>query len=90
VTSTVRVPFTRFEGDVGPGQVSEAVRGRGVRRAVGELIVCPYCLGLWAAAFFAAGFAVAPRPTRWIASVLTAHFGSDVVHIAYKKAENSM
>jgi hypothetical protein len=50
----------------------------------------PYCLGLWAVAFFAAGFAVAPRPTRWIASVLTAHFGSDVLHIAYKKVENSM
>jgi hypothetical protein len=39
---------------------------------------------------FAAGFAVAPRPRRRIASVLTAHFGSDVLHIAYKKAENSV
>jgi hypothetical protein len=46
-------------------------------------------LGPWAAAFFAAGFAVTRRPTRWIA-VLTAQFGSDVLHIAYKKAENSM
>ena len=90
VTSPVRAPFTRFEGDAGPGEVSEAARGSGLRRAVGELIVCPYCLGLWAAAFFAAGFAVAPRPTRWIASVLTAHFGSDVLHVAYKKAENAM
>jgi hypothetical protein len=41
VTSTVRVPVTRFEGDVGPGEGSEAARGRRVRRAVGELIVCP-------------------------------------------------
>jgi hypothetical protein len=89
VTSAVRAPFTRFEGDAGPGEVSEAARGRGLRRAVGELLVCPYCLGLWAAAFFAAGFAVAPRPTRWIASILTAHFGSDMLQIAYKKAESS-
>jgi hypothetical protein len=29
VTSTVRAPFTRFEGDARPGQVSEAARGRG-------------------------------------------------------------
>jgi hypothetical protein len=63
--------------------------GGGPRRAVGELIVCPSCLGLWAAAFFAAGFAVAPHPMRWIASVLTAHLGSDVLHIAYNRAENS-
>jgi Protein of unknown function (DUF1360) len=89
VTSSVRAPFTRFEGDGGPGEVSEAARGRGLRRAVGELIICPYCIGLWIGTFFAAGFAVAPRPTRWIASVLTAVFGSDVLQIAYKKAEDS-
>ena len=90
VTSSVRAPFTRFQGDAGPGEVSEAARGRGLRRAVGELIVCPYCVGLWIATFFAAGFAVAPRPTRWIASVLTAACGSDVLQIAYKKAEDAM
>jgi uncharacterized protein DUF1360 len=90
VTSGIRAPFTRFEGDAGPGEVSEAARGQGLQRAIGELVVCPYCLGLWAAAAFAAGFAVAPRPTRWLASILTAHFGSDVLQIAYKKAEDAM
>jgi hypothetical protein len=89
VTSAVRAPFTRFEDDAGPGEVSEEARGRGLRRAVGELIVCPYCIGLWIAATFAAGFAVAPRPTRWIASVLTAVFGSDVLQMLYKKAEEA-
>lgn len=89
VASAVRAPFTRFDGDAGPGEVSEKARGHGLRRAVGELIVCPYCVGLWIAAFFGAGFAVAPRPTRWVASVLTAAFGSDVLQIAYKKAEDS-
>ena len=90
VTSAVRAPFTRFEGDAGPGEVSEAPRGSGLRRAIGELIICPYCIGLWIAAAFAVGFAVAPRPTRWVASVLTAVFGSDLLQIAYKKAEDSL
>jgi hypothetical protein len=90
VTSTVRAPFTRFEGDAGPGEVSEAARGHGLRRAFGELLVCPYCIGLWIATAFAAGFAVAPRPTRWTASVLTAVFGSDVLQIAYRKAEDAL
>jgi hypothetical protein len=90
VTSTVRAPFTRFEGDAGPGEVSEKARGRGLRRAVGELLICPYCIGLWIAAAFAAGFVVSPRTTRWVASVLTAVFGSDLLQIAYKKAEDSL
>jgi hypothetical protein len=90
VTSPVRAPFTRFEGNAGPGEVSEAARGHGVRRALGELLVCPYCISLWIATAFAAGFAVAPRPTRWIASVLTAVFGSDALQIAYKKAEDAL
>ena len=90
VASTVRAPFTRFEGRAGPGEVSEVARGRGLRRAVGELLVCPYCIGLWIAAIFTAGFAVAPRPTRWIASVLSAAFGSDLLQIAYKKAEDAL
>jgi hypothetical protein len=62
----------------------------GARRAVGEPIVCPYCLGLWAAALLAAGFARGAAPMRWIASVLTGHLESDVLHMAYRKAENSM
>jgi hypothetical protein len=90
VTSAVRAPFTRYEDDAGAGEVSEVPRGRGLRRAVGELLVCPYCLGLWIAAAFNAGLVVAPRATRWTASVFTALFGSDLLQIAYRKAEDSL
>jgi hypothetical protein len=90
VASTIRAPFTEFDDDAGPGEVSESARGHGLRRAVGELIVCPYCLGLWIATAFAAGLVVAPRPTRWAAGALTTAFGSDVLQIAYKKAEDTL
>jgi hypothetical protein len=90
VTSTVRAPFTRFEGDAGPGEVSEAARGRGLRRAVGELLICPYCLGLWVTAAFTARLIAAPRTTRWLMVTFSALFGADVLQIAYKKAEDSL
>ncbi len=90
VTSAIRHPFTRYEGDTGQGEVSEAARGTGLRRAIGELLICPYCVGMWIAAAFTAALAVAPRQTRWVASALTALFGSDLLQIAYKRAEETL
>lgn len=90
VVSPVRAPFTRFQGDGGPDEVEEAARGHGLRRALGELLVCPYCLAMWIATAFAVGLLVAPRATRWVASILTVVFGSDVLQIAYRKAEDAL
>lgn len=90
VTSVIRAPFTEFEEDAGPSEVDEAARGRGLRRAIGELLICPYCLGLWTAAIFTAGLIIAPRATRWIATPLVVVFGADLLQIAYKKAEDSL
>jgi hypothetical protein len=90
VTSSLRAPFTRFEDDAGPGEVNEVARGRGLRRAIGELVVCPYCLALWVATAFTAGLLVAPRFTRWTAAVFVALTGSDLLQIAYAKAEETL
>jgi hypothetical protein len=90
VTSAVRAPFTRYQQDGGPSEVEEAARGRGLRRVIGELLVCPYCLSMWVATGFTAGLLVAPRTTRWAASMLTVVFASDVLQIAYRKAEDAL
>lgn len=90
VASVIRAPFTRFQDDAGPGEVDEAARGSGLRRAIGELIVCPYCLGMWISALFIAGLLVVPRATRLAASLLVVLTGSDVLQIAYKKAEDML
>jgi hypothetical protein len=87
VTAFVRAPFTELEGTGGPAELEERPRGTGLRRAVGELLVCPYCLGLWASGGFHVGLLFAPRATRFSASVLTAMSISDFLQIAYKAAE---
>ena len=42
VTAFVRAPFTELEGKGGPAELEERPRGSGLRRAMGELLVCPY------------------------------------------------
>jgi hypothetical protein len=90
VMTPIRAPFTEFGGEAGPGEVDERARGHGLRHAIGELLICPYCLGMWTSALFTAGLLVLPRFTRWVASVLVAFFGSETLQIAYKKAEQRL
>lgn len=83
VTSFLRAPFRSYRDEAGPAEVSEETRGSGLRAAIGELIGCPYCLGLWVAAGAAAGLGVAPRETRLLASTLSALTIADFLQIAY-------
>jgi hypothetical protein len=90
VASAVRAPFTQFDHDAGPAEVSEQARGHGLRRAIGELLVCPYCLGMWTSAGMTAMLLVFPRFTRWFAAVLAMFFGSELLHVAYVRAEQTI
>jgi hypothetical protein len=87
ITAFIRAPFTELEGKGGPAELEESARGTGARRAVGELLVCPYCLGFWIASAFSIGLVFAPRLTRFIAATLSAVTASDFLQVAYKTAE---
>jgi Protein of unknown function (DUF1360) len=87
VTSPLRAPFTELEGKGGPAELEESSRGTGLRKAIGELLICPYCLDLWVVAGFSVGLLFAPRVTRFVASLFSALTISDFFQIAYKAAE---
>jgi len=87
VTSPLRAPFTELEGKGGPAELEERSRGTGLQKAIGELLICPYCLGLWVVAAFSIGIVFAPRVTRFVASLFSALTISDFFQIAYKAAE---
>lgn len=87
VTAVFRSPFTELQGKGGPAEFEERARGSGVRRAIGELLVCPWCLGMWIVAAFSIGLLAAPRLTRFLAAVFSALTVSDFLQIAYKAAE---
>src|SRR5215208_517763 len=90
VTAPLRAPFTEFEGEGGPGEVEERPRGTGLRRAIGELLFCPFCLGQWVATAVLAGLAVVPRLTRFVCSIFAAETISDFLQIVYKGSEEKL
>ena len=77
VTAAVRAPFTEYQEPGGPAEVEEKARGEGLRRAVGELLVCPYCIGQWVATVLLATYIWRPRLTRTAASLLAIVTGAD-------------
>lgn len=87
VTSAFRSPFTELQEPGAPAEFEEKARGSGLRRAIGELLVCPWCLGLWVVSALSLGLLVAPRLTRFVAGLFAALGLSDFLQIAYKAAE---
>jgi hypothetical protein len=90
VTSFLRAPFTRFQESSGHGEVEEEPCGHGVSLAVGELLVCPYCLAQWVATGFTVGLIGAPRLTRLLSAIFVAHAVADFLQVAYKAAEDTL
>ena len=65
------------------------VRGSGVRHAIGELLTCPFCVLVWVATLFSFGLVLAPRVTRFAASILAAVTASDSLQFAYARLQQA-
>lgn len=87
VTSPLRAPLTKFVGSAGTGEVAERSRGRGLQRAAGDLVTCPWCFDWWVAAGIGGAYVVAPRVTRFVTALLTAVTAADFLHLAYEKTK---
>ena len=85
ITAFLRAPFTEYQGKAdAPGEVNERPRGTGLRAAVGGLLTCPYCIGMWVISAFSLGLVTAPRETRFVASILSALGVSDFLQMGYR------
>lgn len=65
------------------------MRGSGVRKTIGELVTCPFCLGMWTATGFTAGLVYLPRATRLALGTLAALAGADLLQLAYAGLEQA-
>lgn len=84
VTSPLRAPFTELQEKESPKSVDEKPRGEGLRRSLGELITCKFCVGQWVASFFTYGLVLFPAATRLVASIFAIVALSDHLHQTYK------
>jgi hypothetical protein len=90
VVSVFREPFVRDQERAGHGEVSGTPRGRGLQRAIGELLTCPHCIGQWIAAGFGVGMVTAPEATRLVAFVYSAQALSDFLQLAYRASTDAV
>jgi hypothetical protein len=65
VTSPLRAPFTSYNGTSGPAELKEEARGDGGRKAVGELVTCPFCMGCGSRPGSRPGRSSCPGPPGW-------------------------
>ncbi len=89
VTSPLRAPFTEFEGPAGSSEHEESPRGHGIRHTIGELLTCPFCLGVWISSGYVIGLASAPRAARAWAGVFTVTAVSDMLQHLHSRIQDS-
>lgn len=88
VTSFIRAPVTELQEVKSPTKLDEEPRGDGLQKALGNLLTCHFCLGMWVTAFFSYGLVLRPRTTRFVAGMFSILTISDFMHQTYKRAMN--
>ena len=76
VTAFVRAPVTE------DAEAQEPKR-EGMARVLGELLTCPYCVGLWIASTLSYSLVRFPRETRFATTIFGAYALSDFLHAGF-------
>jgi hypothetical protein len=79
VTSFIREPFV--EGEAYDGDEEPA--GEGMQRAIGELVTCTRCVGIWVAAGLGTAQVVTPRFGRLFTWTLAAAAANDFLQTSF-------
>jgi hypothetical protein len=85
VTAPLRAPFTQRREAEGAAEVHDEPRGGTLRRSVGYLLTCPYCLGVWTSTGLATALLVRPNQTRFFLGMLAADTVSDFLHLGFAR-----
>lgn len=84
VGTFLREPFVEGE----PGAGDEHPAGEGLQRAIGELVTCTRCVGVWVAAGLGSAQVVTPRFGRLLTWTLAAGAANDFLQTAFVALNN--
>jgi hypothetical protein len=76
VTTFVRAPVTE-------DAEAQQPKPDGMRRVLGELVTCPYCIGLWVVAAVSFSLVRFPRETRFATTIFGAYALTDFLHAGF-------
>jgi Protein of unknown function (DUF1360) len=76
VASFVRAPVTEDPEATEP-------KIEGAARVLGELVTCPYCIGLWIASGFAYSLVLFPRQTRLVTTIFGGQALADFLNAGF-------
>ncbi|HEV3408089.1 MAG TPA: DUF1360 domain-containing protein [Gaiellaceae bacterium] len=82
VTAFVRAPVTE-------DAEAQQPKREGAARVLGELLTCPYCVGLWVASTISFGLVRFPRETRFATTIFGAYALSDFLHAGFVRLRGS-
>jgi hypothetical protein len=80
VTTWMRAPVTQDPDASEP-------KPRGLERALGELVTCPYCVGVWVASGLSYALVLFPRQTRLVTTIFGAQAIADFLNAAYARLQ---
>lgn len=87
VARCLRSPFCRLVTVTRPDgtfEEREVPAGRGLRRVTGELILCPWCAGVWIATLLSFAWIAAPQAARAVLLVFAVAAGGMIFQILAK------
>jgi hypothetical protein len=81
VTTFVRAPVTEDADATKP-------KREGAARALGELVTCPYCIGVWVASGLSYSLVLFPRQTRLVTTIFGGQAVADFLNAAFVRLQD--
>jgi hypothetical protein len=76
VTAFVRAPVTE-------DAEAQTPKREGMARVLGELLTCPYCIGLWISSALTYSQVLFPRETRFFTAIFGSYAVTDFLHAGF-------